>query len=170
MAWGVDNGAFSRFDERGFLRLLDALHARRLVGCRFVAAPDVVGDATATLERFWAWRPRLRPYRFPLALVAQDGLTPARVPWAAIEALVIGGTTRFKLSPVARDLCAWAKARGKWVHVGRVNTADRLELFAGLADSCDGTATSKWGDVHIPRLTTAARRFRRPRELQRPLL
>ena len=33
---------------------------------------------------------------------------------------------------------------GKWVHVGRVNTAPRVKNWLGLADSIDGSGISKY--------------------------
>jgi hypothetical protein len=38
--FAIDNGAFARFDSKGFLSLLDK-HEPRKDLCRFVAAPDV---------------------------------------------------------------------------------------------------------------------------------
>jgi hypothetical protein len=32
----------------------------------------------------------------------------------------------------------------KWVHVGRVNTAQRVSQWIGLADSIDGSGISKY--------------------------
>lgn len=47
---GVDNAAFSRWDEAAFVALLHTLqpHRERVLWC---AAPDVVGDARALIER-----------------------------------------------------------------------------------------------------------------------
>jgi hypothetical protein len=33
---------------------------------------------------------------------------------------------------------------GKWVHVGRVNTAKRVRDWVGLADSIDGSGISRF--------------------------
>jgi hypothetical protein len=33
---------------------------------------------------------------------------------------------------------------GKWVHVGRINTASRVRNWLGLADSCDGSGMSRF--------------------------
>jgi hypothetical protein len=33
---------------------------------------------------------------------------------------------------------------GKWVHVGRVNTAARVQAWLGLADSCDGSGVARF--------------------------
>ena len=37
-----------------------------------------------------------------------------------------------------------AKMLGKWVHVGRVNTASRVRNWIGLADSIDGSGISMY--------------------------
>jgi hypothetical protein len=49
----------------------------------------------------------------PIALVAQDGLEPLPVPWEQLEALFIGGSSRWKLGPHAARLVREAKERGK---------------------------------------------------------
>lgn len=117
----------------------------------FVVAPDVVADADSTLLRFRFWRPVLDYYQLPIAFVAQDGQEDHPPPWDAIRCLFIGGSTRWKLGMHARRLIGEAKARGKWVHVGRVNTLRRMWLFSSLGvDSFDGTAFSKLPDKFIP--------------------
>jgi hypothetical protein len=75
------------------------------------------------------------------ALVAQDGATPESVPWDSCEALFVGGTTKWKLgSPAVVALLDEARRRGKWVHLGRVNSYERT-IIAALrkCDSIDGT-------------------------------
>ncbi len=140
--WAADNGVFSGFDADGFLAMLGRLKGRR--GCLFVVVPDVVGDAKATLEQFYIWAPIVRAFGFPVALAAQDGLTVDVTPWHMIDALFIGGSTEWKLSRAAEELLAYAAARGKWRHVGRVNTLRRMRHFHGLCDSIDGSGFSKW--------------------------
>jgi hypothetical protein len=167
--WGVDNGAFNSFDANQFIKMLERL--RGVPGCRFVTAPDVVGDAVATLKLFETWEPIVRALGYPVALVAQNGLRVSDVPWPRIDALFIGGTpecrrcayvrpvreftrTRcphcsgklsdWKLSREVDELLAYAAARGKWRHVGRVNSRLRMRHFWGLADSCDGSGFSRW--------------------------
>ena len=100
----------------------------------------MVGDAAATLTRSAPWLSRIRGLGFPVAYVAQDGLPESSVPWDDIDALFIGGSTEFKLGPVAADAVAEAKQRGKWVHMGRVNSRKRLRYAASIGcDSADGT-------------------------------
>lgn len=141
--FAIDNGAFlSRFDADGFRRLLDKHYDRREL-CRFVALPDVVGSARRTLEAFDHWYDEL--VGWPRALVAQDGLESLPVPWNLIDAIFIGGSTKWKMSNDAADVIRTAKICGKWVHVGRVNTPGRLEHFMELgADGIDGTGLARY--------------------------
>jgi hypothetical protein len=151
--WAADNGCFTlgaRFDLRQYLRFL-AGRRRHTHTCRFAPAPDVVGDAAATLIRSAPVLARIREYGFPAALVAQDGLTDP--PWDDFDCLFIGGTTEFKLSHRARELTEAAQVRGKWVHMGRVNSETRLRTAAMWGcDSADGTFLKFAPDTNIPRL------------------
>jgi hypothetical protein len=140
--FAIDNGAFAGFDANAFKSLLEREWESRLL-CRFVAVPDVVASARRTLEVFEYWRYKLTGW--PLALVAQDGQEELSIPWEAIEAVFIGGSTGWKLGKHAADVCRAAKAMGKWVHAGRVNTPARFEYFEKLgADSIDGTGLSRY--------------------------
>lgn len=140
--FAIDNGAFSRFNRKAFLSLLEREEGRRQQ-CRFVAVPDVVGSARRTLEVFDHWIDQLRGW--PLALVAQDGQEDLPIPWDQIEAVFIGGTTEWKMGKHAVAVIKAAKAIGKHVHIGRVNTPGRFEYFEQLgAHSIDGTGLSRY--------------------------
>lgn len=153
--WAADNDCFQGWDmvrERAFSRMLGrmCLDGNKAT-CKFVTMPDAVGDCGTTLERFEAWEPIVRTSGFPVALVAQDGLTNDAVPWGRIDALFIGGSTVFKLSSQVDSLVEEAKARAKWVHVGRVNSFRRIRHFHEIGvDSIDGTCFSKWPDKYFP--------------------
>ena len=140
--WAADNGRFSAphtySDEKYLAWLKKKLpHVDR---CLFATAPDVVGDAVATLAMSAPMLPRIRAAGYPVALVGQDGLTSAMVPWDEIDALFIGGTTEWKLSEDAYMLAQEAKRRGKWTHMGRVNSWQRFRAAAAAGyDSADGT-------------------------------
>ena len=137
--WAADNGAFSGFDAPAFLRMLDRLNP---TGCVFVAAPDVVGDHWATLDRWPEWSEVIRAYGFPVAFVAQDGCK--QVPDDA-DALFIGGSTEFKLSDQARSLID-----DRWSHMGRVNSYRRLQLARSWrVDSVDGSSLSWFTDTKL---------------------
>jgi hypothetical protein len=117
----------------------------------WVSAPDVVADARATVARFQMWAPVLQHYRLPIAFVAQDGQAALPVPWDEIACVFIGGSTTWKVGPHAEALIQEAHRKGKWVHVGRVNTLKRMWWFSSLpVDSIDGTCFSKWPDKFIP--------------------
>jgi hypothetical protein len=146
--WAMDNYCYSGFDAEAFVRMLERFFGRK--GCRFVAAPDVVGDAHQTLVQWPFWSRLIRGVGFVPALVAQDGLTISDVPWKELSALFIGGTTEWKLGPQARDLMAYAQTRGLWVHVGRVNSRSRIWHFGRLANSWDGGQYSMFPDRRIP--------------------
>jgi hypothetical protein len=162
--WAMDNGAFSGFDPGAFMRMLEAYQDHR--HALFVTAPDVVGDAAATLKLWPFWSAVITGVDRRPALVAQDGLTPARVPWDELAALFIGGTTAYKESADVRTLCGIAKAKGIWVHWGRVNGKRRYELaMKAGADSIDGTGFSMYPDTNIPKAATWEAEIARQPEL-----
>jgi hypothetical protein len=143
--FAIDNGAFAGFDAARFRGLLarenDARHL-----CKFVVVPDVVGSARRTLEVFEHWHYQLTGW--PLAFAAQDGIEDISIPWRAIQAIFIGGSTAFKLGETARQVIRAAQAIGKWVHVGRVNTPGRWDYFESLeVDSIDGTGLSRFSHM-----------------------
>jgi hypothetical protein len=148
--WACDNGCFAGFDEGAFVRMLERFHGRP--GCLFVVAPDVVADAAATLIRWPFWSRLLHGLGYPVAFVAQDGITGDAVPWDELEALFLGGSTAYKESADAAGLAAYAKARGKLLHMGRVNSRRRLRIAARLGvDTYDGTGFSLAPDTNIPK-------------------
>lgn len=146
--WAADNSAFSGFDEEAFVRMLEAY--RGIPGCLWVASPDVVGDAERTLELFDVWEPIIRNFGYPVAMVAQDGLQCDETPWDRMDAIFIGGSTKWKLSQAAFGLMVECRRRGLRVHVGRVNTRRRMDAVFGYADSIDGSQFSRFPDTHIP--------------------
>ena len=111
-SFAIDNGGFSQFDLPGFGRISEK-HAARRELCRFAALPDVVGSARRTLEAFDHWHDKLAGWR--RALVAQDGIEALPIPWDRIDAIFIGGTTKWKLGKDAADVIRTAKICGKWV-------------------------------------------------------
>jgi hypothetical protein len=148
--WAMDNGAYSGFDADLFMQMLERFYGRK--GCRFVAAPDAVGDAHQTMLHWPFWSRVIRGIGFVPALVAQDGVGVADVPWREIGALFIGGLTEWKLGPTAAQLVAFAKARGTWAHMGRVNSQRRIWEAARMGcDSFDGSGFSRWPDIRIPK-------------------
>lgn len=135
----LDNGCYERFNQRAWERLLVQADKDRPI---FVTLPDVVGDAQRTAELFEIFWTRTQ--ELPRALVLQDGIERVRIPWNEIQAVFIGGSDRFKFSPEALAAARTAKMLGKWVHVGRVNTAGRVNNWLELADSIDGSGISRF--------------------------
>lgn len=159
---GADNSALGKdgINPDRLLRMWDGIAAAGLPRLRFVTAPDAVmqtdagprGDWQGTLWLWRCWRPALVARNLPAAIVLQDGATIDSVPWDAIAAVFVGGSTAWKLSTTAALLIRAAHARGKWVHVGRVNTMKRIRHFDPLpVHSIDGTQFSMFGDTYIPR-------------------
>lgn len=152
--WCADNSVFADKypGDAAFLAWLLRLHSMRS-SCRFVVAPDVVGDAQATLDRSGPTLGPIRRLGFPVALAAQNGLEDLSVPWDEFDCLFIGGDTTWKLGPHARALAAQAHHYGKWVHMGRVNSWERLRVArrAGC-DSVDGTYLAFGPDKNLPKL------------------
>jgi hypothetical protein len=142
-----------------FVSMLEAIEG---VPLRFIAVPDVVGDARSTLRRFARWRDRVAQAG-PVALCAQDGLGVMTTPWDQLDCIFIGGTTRWKCSEAAQRLVLEARERGKWAHMGRVNTARRMLLAKSWGcDSIDGTSVSMFTDIRLPQRLAQARA---PRQL-----
>lgn len=162
--WIADNAVFAgRYPGDDAYQAWLADRADYADRCRFVVAPDVVADASATLALSAPMLPRIRALGFPAALVAQDGLEDLDVPWDAFDCLFIGGSTEWKLGPAARRLTAEAKRRGKWVHMGRVNSRLRLRYAAGIGcDSVDGTYLAFGPDANLPVLRGWLRELEMP--------
>lgn len=166
LPWAVDNSAYSGFNPARFLRLLERITSR---GGKplWVCCPDVVGNAKATFEMFHgrvpkhsggepetihSWRERIKDgFRLPVAYVLQDGQEAFEPPEA--DAYFIGGTDAWKLSRHSAMCAAWAKGRGKWLHMGRVNSRRRMVAAIDMGcDSVDGGSASRWPDTHMPKL------------------
>jgi hypothetical protein len=140
--------------DRAYLEMLSRLSAQARRRCLFAVAPDVLCDAAATLKRLDRFYAAIRCwFGLPVAFVAQDGLERLDVPWCSFDVLFIGGSTEWKLGPGARALTAEAKARGKRVHMGRVNSLRRLRYADAIGcDSADGTFLAFGPNVNLPPL------------------
>lgn len=136
LPWALDNGAFTGFDERRWLALLDwsdGKHPRPL----WAACPDAVGDCVATKAMWTRYNGEIIAHGIAPAFVVQDGAEAADVPDDA-AVVFVGGSTKWKES----TLDYWCARFGR-VHVGRVNGYRMLRRCADAgAESCDG---SGWG-------------------------
>jgi len=165
------------FDRERFLRHLDLWRGVRHMAL-FAVAPDVIepwqaarlGLASstpwqATLERSAPLLPEIRRRGYRAALVAQNGLEEhlGEIPWADFDVLFIGGgpEARFackgnrkgewKWTAGAARLMAEARAQGKDVHAGRVNSLLRLRQAQDWgATSADGTLIAFGPDIRTP--------------------
>jgi hypothetical protein len=158
----ADNGVFGKGypGEDAWWEWLSSLPPER---CLFAVAPDVVGDAAATLVTATPWLPRIRELGIPAAFVAQDGAETVGVPWDEFDWLFIGGSTEWKLGPHARAFTAEAKKRGKQVHMGRVNSATRMRFANAIGcDSADGTFITFGPDVNLPKVLGWLRQVHAP--------
>lgn len=139
--WAADTGLFGswgrHYTDAAYLAWLDRFDRAT---CLFATAPDVVGDAAATLALSAPMCQPIRELGYRVALVAQDGLEHLDIPWDAFDVLFIGGTTAWKLGHAAAEIVAEAKRRGMWVHMGRVNSLRRMRYAESIGcDSADGT-------------------------------
>lgn len=158
--WAMDNEAFTlslRGETFKLNRWLDHWHkvAPFSSKCLFLVIPDAVASSEATIKLWKVWSPVFRLFcgDVPLAFVAQNGQENLPFP-ADCQAIFIGGSTEWKLSPMALEVISRAKQEGKWVHIGRVNTIKRFRHFelAG-ADSCDGTGLARFTKKYLPMFT-----------------
>lgn len=153
--FAIDNGCFSQpesFDVGEYEAYMERWRGDQ-DRCLFVTAPDVVGDAEATWQRSKAVLPTIRAHGYKAALVAQDGLERMDVPWDEFDCLFVGGSTTWKLSEAAYELVRDADERGKWTHMGRVNSWRRLKAAAVSGyDSADGTHIAFGPDQLLPRV------------------
>lgn len=140
--FGIDNGGFNEVDVNGVVRIMKREEQNR-ERCYFVTAPDVAGSARRTAELFWHFKSLFEGW--PVAFVCQDGQEDLPMPWEHISAIFIGGSTSWKCSQHPVHLIKTAKALGKWVHAGRVNTALRMKHFEKLGtNSYDGTGIGRF--------------------------
>ncbi|ELP67702.1 hypothetical protein STRTUCAR8_08606 [Streptomyces turgidiscabies Car8] len=154
--YACDNGKFGKgwpgadawFDW--LTRTVDRYGADR---CLWAVAPDVPFDAAGTLAESLPWLARIRELGIPAAFAAQDGCDLLGLPWGDFDVLFIAGSTEWKTGPVAERLAREAKERGKGVHMGRVNSRQRLRTAEWFGcDSADGTYLAFGPEKNLARL------------------
>ena len=150
--WAADNGCFNdNWDPDVWVDWLERM--RYTPGCLFAVVPDKVGDAAVTRQMFTEWAAIVTDLGYRAAYVAQNGATPASIPWADIACVFIGGDTAWKLGHQAEAITRHAKQLGLWVHMGRVNSRRRMAIAESWGvDSCDGTFLKFGPDTNTPRL------------------
>lgn len=156
--WAADNACFNNnWVESKWLAWLER-HAPGADRCLFAVCPDVVGDHAATLALWPTYAPQMHDMGYRVAFVAQDGCGPQDGPWDECDAVFIGGTTEYKLGDTAHAVGAEAVRRGKWLHMGRVNSLRRMKIARSMGcHSVDGTTLVFGPDMNTIRL---ARWFR----------
>lgn len=147
--WAMDNGAFVKRDSKSFESMLDRYQHHPKPA--WVVTYDVPGNAEDTLALFPKWSKIIRDYGYPVALAAQNGLTPQQVAWDEIDCLFVGGRGTWRSSPACMALVDEAKQRGKWTHLGRVNTWGRISSAWMVGyDSVDGSSFATHKYVQVP--------------------
>ena len=142
----ADNGAFKNFNLKRWQTFIKSITPD--IPLQWLSVPDRVADMQETLRLYAKWRPLLA--HLPRALVAQDSAEDCELPWSDFCCLFIGGSTEWKLSSAARELISEAQARGKWTHIGRVNSDMRLRYAFNLGvDSVDGTGYSQYSRKYL---------------------
>jgi hypothetical protein len=137
--FALDNDAYSDFTKGksfNYLAWVDMLNKVRALEAvpLWIAVPDVVANRQATLANWKRFSPVARCYGWPLAFVAQDGMTPRDVPKNA-DVVFVGGTTSWKW----RTLPMWCEHFPR-VHIGRVNNLEKVWICQRHgAESCDGS-------------------------------
>lgn len=170
----LDNGAWGAhqrgvvLDQRAFREHV-IRHGRH---ADFIVAPDVVAGGLDSLALSAGWLPALRGATAVTLIAVQDGMAPADLApllsnpferWSRAlgrfvnpVGIFVGGSTEWKLATMR----AWgelARSRRCWLHVGRVNTARRIQLCrdAGV-DSFDGKSPVLFPST-LPLLDSARR-------------
>lgn len=155
---GADNGKFGKAWKGAdhwwswLNRTIERYGPDRFV---FAVAPDVPFDAHGTLAESLPWLERIRGLGVRPAFAAQNDSENGLIPWDALDGgcLFIGGDDEWKDGPESARLIREARARGLWVHEGRVNTKERLEAAHRRGcDSVDGTTLAFGASRNLPQL------------------
>jgi hypothetical protein len=150
--WAADNGCFaSRWDEQTWFRWLQS--KSNPASALFATIPDVVADHQRTVKRWHQYADQVQQLGYKAAFVLQDGASLRTMPMQQMDALFIGGSTKYKLSEDAQRIVSVCKMENKWIHMGRVNSQRRMQLaFDWGCDSVDGTYLAFAPDSNTPRL------------------
>lgn len=149
----IDNGAWSAYiqgkpwDEGRFQTAVDVFGAR----ARVIITPDKVAGGLESLRLSESWIPRLYDIA-PQVIPVQNGMTPADVRPLLSDrvGIFVGGTTDWKLATM-RQWGDLAKDVDCYLHIGRVNSARRIQLCQDAgADSFDGTSASVYSVTTRP--------------------
>lgn len=162
--YALDNGAWTSF-QRGEpfdATAFEKAVARLGADADWIVVPDIVMGGLVSLEFSRRWLDRLlhrrNLSRTPFLIAVQNGMAPSDVRGllGPRVGIFVGGDTPWKLATMA----LWARtahAHGAICHVGRVNSARRINLCAAAGiDSFDGSGVSRFASA-LPRLDLARR-------------
>lgn len=150
-SFAVDNGAWGShcrgevWDPAPFLKMVDAIGDR----ADWIVVPDIVEGGRASLRRSIEWLDRLPGLRL---VAVQDGLEPTDLGSLVGPSvgIFVGGSTEWKLSTLPQ-WGRFARERGVYLHVGRVNTRRRIRACAlAGADSFDGSSVTRFAKTIVP--------------------
>lgn len=155
--WAADNGKFGKGwpgHQEWFAWLSAKIKVADPARCLFASAPDVVGDAVASLPEALPWLAPVRALGIPVAFVAQDGCAgPDLIPWGRFDVLFLGGTDEFKLGREGALVARLGVLRGVPVHMGRVNSRKRLKYAIEMhCATVDGTYLAFGPEKNLARL------------------
>jgi hypothetical protein len=156
--YACDNGRFGKGwpgDRSWWVWLWRTVGRYGTGRCLWALAPDVPFDAAGTLAESRPWLPAIRQLGVPAAFAAQDGSEDGLIPWGEFDVLFLAGSTEWKTGPAAERLSREARDRGIKVHMGRVNSRERMIIAEWFGcDTADGTYLAFGPDVNLPRLTS----------------
>lgn len=156
--YAIDNGAWTAYQQQQpidlvkFGKLLDKLGA----GADWIALPDIVAGGLKSLDLSMEWKDRVLAVNPMVLLPVQNGMTVRDVEGIVCPqvGIFVGGDDVFKLSMMA-EWADFARAKGAWCHIARVNTVKRIRKCAlAGATSFDGKAASMYL-VEQPKLQRA---------------
>jgi hypothetical protein len=116
----------------------------------WVLLPDAVANWPRTMELAQLYLPYLRERNLPVAIALQDGCDFAQALDFAPDWVFVAGSTEWKIANIGAA-CRFFHPLGVRVHVGRINTMQRMRLAqAAGVDSVDGTTLNKFpaGNLH----------------------
>jgi hypothetical protein len=161
--WVAENGAYNDFQEKQpfsvarFVRFLAWVAAEIRAGRppQWIVLPDIVcgGEDSLNLSMNWLrWLRRCAAFRGQtFMLCVQNGMDTCKRMLARIKRVIgpkvgifVGGDSNWK-EVTARFWCQLARSVGGLSHVGRVNTARRIEIVGDAgAHSFDGTSVTRF--------------------------
>jgi hypothetical protein len=162
--YAMDNGRFGNgwpgsAAWRGWIRRNLDRYGKPL----FVVVPDCPFDALGTLDWWHDHAADVDAIGVPKAFAAQNGSEDGLVPWADLnpgDVLFIAGDTAWKVGPAARALAGEAIDRGLRVHMGRVNSEERIVYADAIGcHTADGGLLRYGPDENLPDVKAWDRRL-----------